>query len=237
MKRNKFNFIYEQLKEDIKNGKYRENEYLPSEHELVEQFQASRETIRKALKNLSEYGYIQKIQGKGSLVLKNAKIDFPVTGLVSFRELAHTIGGSANTEVITLEEADMIEPLRNAQVDEDEKVWKVVRVREIDHERIILDKDFLIKSYIPVLNMEQCKQSIYKYVEDELGLVISFAKKEITVEEITEEDAELLNMGHYQNIVVVRSLVYLEDASLFQYTESRHRPDKFRFVDFARRQK
>lgn len=31
------------------------------------------------------------------------------------------------------------------------------------------------------------------------------------------------------NIVVIKSLVYLEDTSLFQYTESRHRPDKFRF--------
>ena len=30
-------------------------------------------------------------------------------------------------------------------------------------------------------------------------------------------------------------MVYLEDTSLFQYTESRHRPDKFQFVDFARR--
>lgn len=31
--------------------------------------------------------------------------------------------------------------------------------------------------------------------------------------------------------------VYLEDASLLQYTESRHRLDKFRFVDFARRER
>jgi GntR family transcriptional regulator, trehalose operon transcriptional repressor len=34
---------------------------------------------------------------------------------------------------------------------------------------------------------------------------------------------------------VIKNYVYLEDASLFQFTESRHRPDKFRFVDFARR--
>jgi GntR family transcriptional regulator, trehalose operon transcriptional repressor len=38
-------------------------------------------------------------------------------------------------------------------------------------------------------------------------------------------------------VVVIRSQVYLDDANLFQFTESRHRPDKFRFVDFARRVK
>lgn len=43
--------------------------------------------------------------------------------------------------------------------------------------------------------------------------------------------------GKHQNthVVVVRNYVYLEDTTLFQYTESRHRLDKFQFVDFARR--
>ncbi|WP_143522307.1 UTRA domain-containing protein, partial [Pseudomonas sp. 2822-17] len=77
--------------------------------------------------------------------------------------------------------------------------------------------------------------SIYEYIEGELGLTISFAKKEITVEEPTEEDCELLDLEGFSNIVVVKNFVHLEDASIFQYTESRHRPDKFRFVEFARR--
>ncbi|XLG13386.1 Trehalose operon transcriptional repressor [Bacillus velezensis] len=38
-------------------------------------------------------------------------------------------------------------------------------------------------------------------------------------------------------MAVVKNRVFLEDTSLFQYTESRHRLDKFRFVDFARREK
>lgn len=36
-----------------------------------------------------------------------------------------------------------------------------------------------------------------------------------------------------KNIFVFYS--YLDDTTLFQYTESRHRPDKFKFVNFARR--
>lgn len=64
---------------------------------------------------------------------------------------------------------------------------------------------------------------------------ISFAKKEITVEDPTEEDRESLDLDGFHNIVVIKNYVYLEDATLFQYTESRHRPDRFRFVDFARR--
>jgi GntR family trehalose operon transcriptional repressor len=85
------------------------------------------------------------------------------------------------------------------------------------------------------LSKEICNDSIFEYIEEELGLTISFAKKEILVEEPTAEDRELLDLEGFHNVVVVRSQVYLEDASQFQFTEARHRPDKFRFVDFARR--
>ena len=68
-----------------------------------------------------------------------------------------------------------------------------------------------------------------------LGLKIAYAKKEITVQNASEEDKKYLDMKGFDMIVVVKSYTYLDDTSLFQYTESRHRPDKFVFVDFARR--
>lgn len=55
------------------------------------------------------------------------------------------------------------------------------------------------------------------------------------MEEPTAEDRKLLDMEGFHAIVVVKNYIYFDDATLFQYTESRHRPDKFRFVDFARR--
>ena len=64
---------------------------------------------------------------------------------------------------------------------------------------------------------------------------ISFAKKEITVVKATKEEKELLDLNEYDLLVCVKSYTYLEDATLFQYTISKHRPDKFRFIDFARR--
>ncbi|MED4797692.1 GntR family transcriptional regulator, partial [Priestia megaterium] len=87
MKENKFISIYEQLVDKIKRGDWRPNTKLPSENELVEQYQTSRETIRKALNLLSQNGYIQKMKGKGSFVLDVSRFDFPVSGLVSFKEV------------------------------------------------------------------------------------------------------------------------------------------------------
>ncbi|RSK29053.1 trehalose operon repressor [Bacillus sp. HMF5848] len=234
--RNKYVTIYEDLCQQIKNGLLPANTKLPSENELATCYKTSRETIRKALHLLSQNGYIQKIQGKGSIVIDVRKFDFPVSGLVSFKELTNTLGQTSRTIVNEMSLEYAKEPMLSLlNVGKKDYVWKVIRTREIAGEKIILDKDYLLQSSVPTLTKSVCEDSIYDYLENELGLHISFAKKEITVEEPTTEDFELLDITGYHNIVVIRSFVYLDDATVFQYTESRHRPDKFKFVDFARR--
>ncbi|MCP1134147.1 trehalose operon repressor [Paenibacillus polysaccharolyticus] len=233
---NKFIRIYEDIAGRIRNGDIEAGTLLQSELDLSERYQTSRETIRKALKMLYEEGYIQKIQGKGSIVLDIRKIDFPVSGLVSFKELAQKMGHRAQTVVKLFEEQGIDQTLsQKTSFGLNEQVWQINRVRIVDGEHVILDKDYISQRLIPGLNQEICNDSIYEYIEQKLGLSISYAKKEILVEEPTAEDRELLDLDGFHNVVVVRSQVYLEDTSQFQYTESRHRPDKFTFVDFARR--
>ncbi|MGO4528270.1 trehalose operon repressor [Paenibacillus sp. 2TAF8] len=233
---NKFIRIYEDIAERIRNGDIEAGTLLQSELDLSERYQTSRETIRKALKMLYEEGYIQKIQGKGSIVLDIRKIDFPVSGLVSFKELAQKMGHRAQTVVKLFEERMVDQALsQKTRFSQNEKVWQINRVRKVDGEQVILDKDYISQRLIPGLNEDICNDSIYEYIEQTLGLSISYAKKEILVEEPTAEDRELLDLEGFHNVVVVKSQVYLEDTSQFQFTESRHRPDKFTFVDFARR--
>ncbi|WP_449538414.1 trehalose operon repressor [Ferdinandcohnia sp. Marseille-Q9671] len=233
---NKYLMIYSEIVDQIKSGSITANSLLPSENELKEEYNTSRETIRKALNLLSQNGYIQKMKGKGSMVIDVNKFDFPVSGLVSFKELSEKMGDKPKTIVneLTLGKPDNFIK-QQLQLSSKDQVWKVIRTRKINGENIILDKDYISKKYVPELTEEICENSIYEYIEKKLKLTISFAKKEITVVEPTEEDRELLDLDGFHNVVVIKNFVYLDNASLFQYTESRHRPDKFRFVDFARR--
>jgi GntR family transcriptional regulator, trehalose operon transcriptional repressor len=236
MVKNKFIKIKEELGELIRSGQMEAGSLLPSENDLAEKYSASRETIRKALNLLAEEGYIHKVQGKGSIVLDVTKFDFPISGLVSFKEISKKMGHRAKTIVEEFEKiAPTSDTMKKMRLGNKEAVWKIHRVREIDGEKIILDKDLVVEKFAPSLTKEICQDSIYEYLEGELGLTISFAKKEITMEMPTEEDRRYLDLEGFQYIVVVKNFVYLDDASMFQYTESRHRPDKFRFVDFARR--
>ncbi|MDD6727139.1 MAG: UTRA domain-containing protein, partial [Lactimicrobium massiliense] len=62
-----------------------------------------------------------------------------------------------------------------------------------------------------------------------------YAEKEITCQSATNQDMRWLDMKGFNMVVNVESFTYLDDARVFQYTSSRHRPDKFVFRDFARR--
>jgi GntR family trehalose operon transcriptional repressor len=235
---NKFHDIFLELEKGILEGVYQPGTLLPSENQLVEQYSVSRETIRKALNLLINAGYIQKKQGKGSIVLNVRKFDLPISGVISYKELQQAQKMQSITRVVELAEDQVSESL--AQLTgwtKNAPIWRLVRQREIDGEVVIVDIDYLLKEIIEELPKERAEDSIYDYFENDLGLAISYAQKEITVEPITEADQRLMTLDKDTHVVVVRSVVCLEDTRCFEYTESRHRLDKFKFVDFARRRK
>jgi GntR family trehalose operon transcriptional repressor len=238
MNNNKFLQIYNDYLLKIKSGSLKPGQKLPSENDLVKEYETSRETVRKSLNLLAQGGNIHKIKGKGSFVLDMDRMSFPLSGLVSFKEMSQRLGISTKTLVYKTEQIDCpLEVARHLQVEKGEPIWSVIRAREIDGERIILDKDYFLASIVPMMTQQIATESIYDYLEQTLSLKIGYATKEISVDKLTEEDKKYLDLLDDGHIVVVRNYVHLEDTTLFQYTESRHRLDKFKFVEFARRVK
>ena len=58
----------EQLQKQIKEGKLKEGDKLPTEPELMKVFGVGRSTIREAVKMLLNKGYISVQQGRGTFV-------------------------------------------------------------------------------------------------------------------------------------------------------------------------
>lgn len=236
MTNNIFLTLYKDYAERIDSGTLQPGSKLPSENELSATYQISRETVRKGLNLLAQNGYINKVKGKGSFVLDTGKLKFPVSGLVSYKELSERIGKKSRTLVYVTECVPAGDNIaKELHIRSDQPVWKVIRAREIEDERIILDIDYLLADIVPNLTKEITADSIYQYLEQELHLKISYAKKVICVEHATKMDHQYMDLRDDTHVVVVRGYVHLEDTTLFQYTESRHRLDKFQFVDFARR--
>lgn len=92
-----------------------------------------------------------------------------------------------------------------------------------------------MKEAAPGLTKEIAENSIYQYLEDTLQMTIVNSKRIMTVEKMTQIDEKYLNMNaeDYNCMAVVSSQTYNSDGVMFEYTQSRHRPDYFRFYDNA----
>ncbi len=230
--------VYNALKKQIESGEYAIGEALPAEAVLQEKFRVSRDTVRKSLGMLENQGYIQKGRGRAAVVVERGAYNFPFAEILSFKELNAHLSRQTETEVENLEILSDRETIENLfEDDEEREVYDLLRVRLIEGERVIVDHDYFKRSVVKNLPLRACRDSVYAYLENELGLEIGYATKEIVVEDATEDDKRYLDMKEYGLVVVVRSYTYTKDNQLFQYTESRHRPDYFRFVEVAQRKK
>ena len=63
--------IYTQMKEQIINGEWKLGSKIPSENELSQQFEVSRNTIRSAIQHLKAINILTTVQGQGTFVVES----------------------------------------------------------------------------------------------------------------------------------------------------------------------
>ena len=233
---NKFERVYLDIKHKIENGTYPIGELIPTEHELAEIYDVSRETIRKAQKLLLENGFIHKKQGRGSTVLDFNRFAFPISGLVSFKELQADQNMKAETRVIRNEIVKAPDFLIGKEgVTENERFIYLLRTRIIAGEVMIIDEDWFRCSVVPSIPSRVAKNSVYEYLEGQLDLDISYATKDMRAEIVSELGLELMKLTPMDYVIKTDSFGYLEDTTFFQYSISHTRLEKFHFQEFARR--
>lgn len=232
---NKYIKLYNIVLEMIEKKELKPGDKLLSEKKMMEKYNMSRDTVRKTLNMLVQDGYVEKSRGKVAVVVEKNKLAFPISTIKSFTELHINIENKTYVENLEIAKNEK-EIMNKLNLEKDEEYFKVIRIREIKNEKIIIDKDYVPRKYVPNISLKTAQNSLYKYFEEELHLQISYCTKEITVQQAAEEDKELLDMKNFDTIVVVKSFTYLKGGELFQYTESRHRPDKFKFTGYAYRE-
>ncbi|MQW24065.1 MULTISPECIES: trehalose operon repressor [unclassified Lactococcus] len=233
----KYEKIVKEIKEKIYSNTYQAGEVIPSENELVKIYRVSRSTVRQALKILSDSGLIQRRHGYGSTVIDRTILSFPVNGLTSYKEMKELLNFESSTDVVKFEKIKINDEIAKITLlPENELAYLILRRREINGIFSILDKDIFLCEVAKGLTRKIAEDSIYDYLENTLNLNISYAQKEITVESAKDIDRKYLSINPSEKqIVSVSSHVFLSDNTCFQYTESHHLANKFKFTEFSRR--
>ena len=240
MPKAKYEGIYRSIKKRIEAQDYPYQSLLPSENTLIEEYDCSRNTVRRAIAELTTDGYVQAMQGRGVRVIYQpvGKTTFTIGGIETFQETAHRNRLRAVTKVIRFDAILADERLAaQSGFSIGDELWAVQRVRYLDGKALILDINYFLKEFVPGLTAEIAARSIYDYIENVLGMQIITSKRRITVEHATAQDEALLDMDDYDCVAVVTNQTFNSDGLLFEYTQSRHQPDYFSFQDIATRRK
>lgn len=238
MPKTKYEKIYLDLQKRIEAYEFPYLELLPTEKKLIQEYDCSRNTLRRAVSILVSEGYLQTMQGKG---VRNIYIPVEATSFVlgkieTFKEAANRNLKSAKTEVILFTDLICDEKLaKRSGFTVGDELYYLQRVHYMDGKPLILNHNYFLKSVVIHLNEEIAKDSIYQYLETELGVTIVNSKRIITVEKVCEIDEKYLklNVKDYNCMAVVSSFTYNSSGIMFEYTQSRHRPDYFSFMDNA----
>ncbi|MBO5508820.1 MAG: UTRA domain-containing protein [Lachnospiraceae bacterium] len=232
MPKSRYEEIFQDLKDKIESRQYEYETLLPSEHELTQIYDCSRNTLRRAISKLTGIGYTQPMHGRGVRVIytPQKQQDFGVSSLEGLCQAATEHGFSVLNQVITF--TDMVidaQLAKKTSFEENTEVYFIQRLRSIDGVPKMIDNTLLRKDLVPGLTEEILKGSLFQYIETKVGMPIRTVKRRVTIERTTPFDEKYLTLDGYNCLAVITSHVFNADGIQFEYTESRNRPDLFAF--------
>ncbi len=240
MPKAKYDTIYKDLKEKIETEVYAYQEMLPSEYTLILKYGCSRNTVRRALAELTADGYVQPMHGKGvrNIYQPVEQASFTVGGIESFKESAIRNKRESKTHVLQFTEITADEKIgKQTGFRNGTPLYYIQRLRFLNGIPLILDHNYFFKEIAHGLTPEIASQSVYEYLEGELGLTIATSKRTMTVEYVTQADEKYIDLKDYNCMAVITSQTFDDNGIQFEYTQSRHHPDYFRFQDIATRKR
>ena len=208
------------IKEEIKDGNLKPGDMIPTEMDLMEMFSVSRATIRNAIKNLENDGYLKRERAKGTFV------NFPpiernfLGNLKCFSEEMKNKSIPHKTVVLKHEiikaDAEISEKLR---IELKEPVFSLKRLRSV------LDKPVLIvQSYIPysickgIENIDFQENSLYDTLEKKYGISLNCGKRIIEPKIVdSKETMDLLNLKENTCISKIESVIYSKNNQAVEY--------------------
>jgi GntR family transcriptional regulator len=200
------------LHDEIDRGAIGPGDPLPTEQTLCDQFGVSRITVRRALSDLAEQGYIERRQGVGSFVREHGPADVSSAGRSYMAGLRQS---QFETEVDVVELGTRRPPRTIAQaLGTSGDLLHIVRVRRQRRtgEPLMVTDAWLPTELADTLTESALRSApLYELLSD-VGVVADRVRHEITAEIAGPRNAHLLDTAIGAALLRVNRLVFVADS-------------------------
>lgn len=229
----KYYIVKRGIIDKIDNEEFQVSEMIPSERELMAMFAVSRITVRKAVEELEQEGYLYKVQGKGTYVKgdQNSQDLFSIT---SCTQDVIRLGMTPSRKVIAAEvlPADK-KRQRLLNLSQEDKVFHLMRVYYADGEPINYTTTYLPIKYFPGLERYDFSQdSLYDTLENVYGVSITHAMRSVEAILAHDDIAEYLDVEDGVPLLLFQctTMGYVNGKEIPVETfKCSYRSDKFKF--------
>lgn len=228
------NPIYRQLKElilqRIRSGELQEGAHLPTEVDMQKEFGLSRATIRQALEELEKDGIIERKRRAGTII-SHQRVRPELIKLTSFSEDIESRGLVPESKTLSY---DFVLPPGKVQkafnLETDEKVWKVLRLRSASGEPYGLHELYLPPNlqFSPreVANLT----SYYTLLAERHNLKPSYATEQLTASVATKQEAAFLGIEVNAPLLVAWRITYSEENQPIECVKILYRADRYEYT-------
>ncbi|MGM0107846.1 GntR family transcriptional regulator [Enterococcus sp. AZ095b] len=225
----KYEEIANVLRDRIRSKKYPPNSFLPNQVDLVEEFNASRMTIKKAINILAMEGLVYSQRGSGTKILSHPYLNKDTSPANEYEGLSLQMKRRQRSLTSQIIQFDVEFPNAFIQerlmIDAEQPVYNIHRLRILDDEPYILEHTFMPVQLVPGLKKEHLLSSIYDYLHKELNVHFAGAYRAISADKSSAFDQQYLSCAETDPVLEVQQVVYLKDGQPIEYSSSRNRFD------------
>ena len=225
------NILMQRLQKKIWNP----GELIPTEQELMKEFEVSRTTLRQAINELVNDGLLEKMQGKGTIV-KKINLVGSLGKLTGFAEEVMEKGHQPHSKLLRAEfRSDVFIEKKKLNVPEDGKVLIIERIRFADGIPIALERTSWPESIGEILMKHDLDDALYYQILEDEGIILQRAAETISAVNATPYDADLLGVNGGQALLEMERLSFGIDDNPIEYTKTKYRSDRYHYhVDLKR---
>lgn len=212
--------IAEAIIQDILNDKYVDK--LPTEKVLSEQYQVSRNTIRRALDVIFSHGMLRRVQGSGYYVIKRPLQSKKILNLSLVFEKNPVDSDDALKSTLVkfaVVKADAGLALRG-NIPVGAEVYQVVRLRYLKGQLYDLEEAYYPRSVVPYLTEENVKESIFNFIRETYQIVGETSENYIHIEHVTQSYADLLQVPETEQVLCLDAINYLASGKVFNFSRT-----------------
>lgn len=228
--------LYVQLKEEIKaaikNGTFPNNEKIPTEAELSEQFNVSRITVRRAVEELCQEDYLVKKQGKGTFV-KHQKVQRKIANnhLLSFSESCRANGMVPSRLVTTRTLIELSkEDAAVMGAAPGNKAVFIQRINMADGSPIMCENNYYPYPKFAFLLEETLDGSLYQLLEKQYNIKVTHSKNSyLDIARASGDLSKLLKVPNGEPLFFLYTEIYDSNHELVHIGKQHIIGEQYRF--------